>query len=118
MLRRFVGLAEHAVAGWIDDLFLGIAWIMPLTQGSRCGLIHMACAGEAWQAEAFGRWWLRDVLPEHYDSLLAFLPVAFRHVRRVVEALDFYVVTRIPGGACLTMRNNRITDAVLYQRNL
>ncbi|MBQ9452368.1 MAG: hypothetical protein IJU65_03625 [Desulfovibrio sp.] len=118
MLRRFVGLANHAVAGWVDGQFLGIAWIMPLTTGSRCGLIHMACTGEAWQAVAFGRWWLREILPKHYDSLLAFLPVAFRHVRHIVEELAFHVVTRIPGGACLTMRNNRITDAVLYQRNL
>ena len=39
-------------------------------------------------------------------------------VRHIVEELAFHVVTRIPGGACLTMRNNRITDAVLYQRNL
>lgn len=117
-LAKFVALANTACAAWVNDEFLGIAWVIPLAQGSRCGLIHMACTGPRWQAEAIGNAWFKDVLPKFYDSLLAFLPLPFRHIRAMAEDMGFKQVTTIPGGACLTMRGNRIVKAVLYQKDL
>ncbi|MBQ9536604.1 MAG: hypothetical protein IJU79_02315 [Desulfovibrionaceae bacterium] len=117
-LARFVSLANVACAAWVNGQFLGLAWVIPLTYGSRCGLIHMASTGPRWQSEAIGNIWIRDVLPYHYDSLLAFLPVAFRHIRAMIEDMGFVRISTIPGAACLTMRNNRIMDAIMYQKDL
>ena len=117
-LARFIGFATTACVGWVNGTLLGISWVIPLAVGSRCGLIHLACTGPRWQAEAIGNVWLRDVLPSEFDSLLAFLPVGFRHIRAMIEAMGFESIAHIPGGACLTMRGNRITDAILYQKNL
>lgn len=117
-LARFVGLASQAVAAWVNDQFLGISWVIPLAPKSRCGLIHLGCTGPRWQAEAIGRVWIRDVLPDYFDCLLAFLPVPFRHIRAMIQDMGFREISLIPGGACLTMRGDRIVDALLYQRDL
>ena len=117
-LQWFVGLADHAIAGWQGDALLGLAWVQPLARGSRCGLLHMASAGSRQPVLNLGRAWLNAELPLYYDCLLAFLPVGFRHVRGIVTALGFWPVTTLPGGACLAMRGGRIEDAMMYQKNL
>ncbi len=118
MLRQLVGLGNIACAAWLGGELLGIAWIIPLCQGSRCGLIHMLSTGPRWQSETIGNVWIRNVVPHYYDSLLAFLPVSFRHIRSMIEDMGFREISRLPGGSCLTMRSNRITTAVLYQKDL
>lgn len=117
-LAKIVALGNVSIAAWVNGAILGIAWVIPLCTGSRCGLIHMACTGPRYQAEAIGNAWLSQVLPRHYDSLLAFLPLNFRHIRAMIEAMGFRIISRIPGGACLTMRGNRIVTSVLYQKDL
>lgn len=118
ILSQLVSLGNIACAAWLDGSLLGIAWVIPVCQGSRCGLIHMLSTGERWQAEAIGNVWIRNVVTHYYDSLLAFLPVPFRHIRSMIEDMGFREISRLPGGSCLTMRNNRITTAVLYQKDL
>ena len=117
-LRWFVAQADHALVAWMDGDILGLAWVQPLVRGARSCLLHMANVGGREPALSLGRAWLNTELPLLYDSLLAFLPVPFRHVRVLVEALDFKVVAVLPGGACLSMRGGRLVDAVLSQREL
>lgn len=109
-------LRAASVAGlaWERGALCGLAWIVPLSPGSRCGLIHFCFLRRA-GAEAVARRFLDSVRRSgRFDSLLAVLPVVYRHARSFALGLGFADLGALPG-ACWLAAQSRAVDGVLLR---
>ncbi len=111
-LRRsaLVGIARHG------DALEALAWMAALGPGSRCGVMHFAfvrtCAALGTACDFLDR---ADAAG-CFDTLLALLPVPFRHARNFARNCGFHDLARLPG-ACFLAAHGRVVDGVLMQRN-
>lgn len=98
LLSQHLGMADVAGLALVDGVPAGLSWV--LRQGDS-GLIHMTYWKDGDSAREIGRLFLDQLAERGYRSLLAVLPVPFRHIRRYVADIGFRRIGILPGGAPL-----------------
>ena len=110
LFARCLSQADVAGLGMSAGQTVGLAWV--IRQGNS-GSIHMTAWCDGATARIIGKMFLRKLAKLGYSSLLAVLPVPFRHIRRYVADIGFERAGVLPGGAPLAAWG-RYADAELW----
>lgn len=108
LFPKYLAAADVACLVWCDGQVVGLAWVFGMGRHTRCGVIHMTFWGEAEEARVLGRAFLQRFARDGWQSVLAMLPVPFRHMRRYVADIGMTCMGRLPGACVLAGHNNRV----------
>lgn len=119
--REFFGMSLHRATlagvafGRTSDL-AGLAWVIPLLGGGSgsggCGVIHIGMVEQRYRMDICTAF--LEQARGHFASLLALVPVPYRHIRALARELGFVDMGRVFRACCLAGRG-RLVDGVFLK---
>jgi len=100
-LQKALGMALVAGIAWAGPRLAAIAWIVPVTPGSRCGLIHCCFMPgcQRYRHELALRFLdaVSKLRGKTLECLIALIPIVYRHARQLARDVGFASMGSLPG---------------------